>query len=108
MAILLLLTLFRRHFRDARPYLYIKPPPEPFRRNDLILHERFITTRRDGTEIKASSSQKRSSRKATGKQRVMLLAAPLGQCGPDIYIPIMARFGSEFIYVTWDYRGTPV
>lgn len=37
--------------------------------------------------------------------RVMLLAAPLGQCGPDIFDPIMCWFGPTFTYVTWDYRG---
>ena len=36
---------------------------------------------------------------------VVLLAAPLGQCGPSIYDPIVARFGDQFTYVTWDYRG---
>jgi hypothetical protein len=36
---------------------------------------------------------------------VVLLAAPLGQCGPSIYDPIVARFGDTFTFVTWDYRG---
>ncbi len=36
----------------------------------------------------------------------MLLAAPLGQCGPDIiYSPITSHFGPDYTYVTWDYRG---
>jgi len=35
----------------------------------------------------------------------MLLAAPLGQCGPSIYAPIMARYGDDFTYISWDYRG---
>lgn len=35
----------------------------------------------------------------------MLLAAPLGQCGPGIYDPLRARFGDSFNYISWDYRG---
>lgn len=35
----------------------------------------------------------------------MLLAEPLGQQGPGIYDPITVYFGSEYTYVTWDYRG---
>jgi 3-oxoadipate enol-lactonase len=35
----------------------------------------------------------------------MLLALPLGNCGPNIYTPILTFFGDEYTYVTWDYRG---
>jgi hypothetical protein len=35
----------------------------------------------------------------------MLLAEPLGQCGPDVFNPILTWYGPEYIYVTWDYRG---
>ncbi len=43
-----------------------------------------------------------------GKQtpgKVMLFAPPLGQCGFGVYEPIMAKYGSEYTYITWDYRG---
>ena len=29
----------------------------------------------------------------------MLLAAPLGQCGPTIYNPIMSWFGEEYVFL---------
>jgi pimeloyl-ACP methyl ester carboxylesterase len=64
---------------------------------------RTIThTTRDGLKLKVSISQC-----PLGKvpSKIMLLAEPLGQCGPMIYSPIMTWYGPEFTYVTWDYRG---
>lgn len=54
---------------------------------------------RDGIKLNVRIAKSDSSSK------VMLLAAPLGQCGPDIFNPIMCWFGPAFTYVTWDYRG---
>lgn len=36
---------------------------------------------------------------------LMLLASPLGQCGPSSYDTITAYYGDAFTYVSWDYRG---
>ena len=55
---------------------------------------------RDGVRVKAQFTSRVSE-----KQQVMLLAAPLGQCGPAIYQPIISHFGDRFQYITWDYRG---
>merc|ERR1712166_545436 len=63
-------------------------------------------------DIRARDGVKLRVHIATGKPQqgsktcpVMLLPAPLGQCGPGIYDPIRARFGDRFTYVSWDYRG---
>lgn len=53
---------------------------------------------RDGIELKLQIAKSES-------KKVMLLAAPLGQCGPSIYDPILSYYGAEYTYVTWDYRG---
>eukprot|EP00755_Sulcionema_specki_P030237 Sspe_Gene.18500::Locus_6639_Transcript_1_1_Confidence_1.000_Length_577::g.18500::m.18500 len=36
---------------------------------------------------------------------VALLCCPLGQCGPSAFRPIMARYGDQYHWLTWDYRG---
>lgn len=60
---------------------------------------------RDGVELRYRVSKPVGSGSGGGRQEVMLLAAPLGQCGPAIYNPIMSWFGDQYVYVTWDYRG---
>jgi len=35
----------------------------------------------------------------------MMLACPLGQCGPSIFKPVSSALGPEYTYITWDYRG---
>merc|ERR1711939_1215825 len=60
----------------------------------------FQHTARDGVKLKVSIAKSPSE-----TAKVMLLACPLGQYGPSIFNPIMCWFGSDFTYVTWDYRG---
>jgi len=63
----------------------------------------FTHTARDGVNLKISVSEQPCGNKQP--EKVMLLAEPLGQCGPSIYNPICTWFGPEYTYVTWDYRG---
>lgn len=81
--------LFRQSFRiDTSTPKYLVPTFQTF------YHET-----RDGVNIKIRIAKSNKSSK------VMLLAAPLGQCGPEIFNPIMCWFGPEFTYISWDYRG---
>ena len=72
-------------------------PRDAFDRKALFV-EKHITTR-DGVRLRVRTSQRTMPRGATatsnGPDKVMLLAAPLGQCGPDIYAPIMARYSLQ-------------
>lgn len=66
----------------------------------------FFHTARDGIKLHVRVSlDKRRQKVAVADKKVMLLAAPLGQRGPSLYNPIMARYGPEYTYITWDYRG---
>lgn len=85
----LIRRLFRPSFRVDTTKVQHKPP----------VFESSTHKTRDGIELKVQVARSKSSSK------VMLLACPLGQCGPAIFSPIMCWFGPEFTYVTWDYRG---
>lgn len=82
--------------RSYRPSYHVdtSAPKYPIPKFTTFSHET-----RDGVKLKVSVAKSESSSK------VMLLACPLGQCGPSIFNPIMCWFGPEFTYVTWDYRG---
>jgi hypothetical protein len=77
-------------------------------------------TVRDGQKLKVQIANAEDERSGSGSRRssspsprrrrartrpVMLLAAPLGQCGPSIYAPIYHHYGDAFTYIFWDYRG---
>jgi hypothetical protein len=62
------------------------------------------TLSRDGIKLHVQMSVPKDEAQR-GNRKVMLLAQPLGQSGPSVYAPIMARYGNTFVYVTWDYRG---
>lgn len=75
---------------------------------------------RDQMEIKVQISIPLDETHTPSK--VMLVAEPLGRlhsfaltliadgclpglCGPQMFNPVFAKFGDEYTYVTWDYRG---
>lgn len=65
----------------------------------------FTHTSRDGVELLCRVSADTPVVGNKKNQKVMLLAAPLGQMGPAIYKPIMNYYGDEYVYISWDYRG---
>lgn len=73
------------------PKSWVKPVPE-----------KFSLTTRDGVSIHYYVVKGDDSKVDS---KVMLFAPPLGQCGFGVYEPIMARYGSAYTYITWDYRG---
>lgn len=96
MILMALLLVYRRSFRPAAKRLQWNPK---FSQPKWTVKE--VKTR-DGFTLHVQTSR---LLKGDKKQKVMLLAAPLGQCGPEIYAPITTQFGPEFHYITWDYRG---
>lgn len=68
-------------------------PPAP------VFKSHYMASRRDGVKLRVHVAKGRPD------ALTMLLAAPLGQCGPGVYDPLRARFGDRFNYITWDYRG---
>lgn len=88
MGVLVIKRLFRPSFKvDTSSPKHTKPT---FRE--------FEHVARDGTNLKCRIANESAS-------KVMLVACPLGQCGPSIFNPIMCWLGPEYTYVTWDYRG---
>ncbi|GAB5372188.1 hypothetical protein AAMO2058_001644000 [Amorphochlora amoebiformis] len=64
--------------------------------------EKYLTTR-DGLKIKYYIVPGKGFGYRRGK--TILFACPLGHCGFRIYYPIMAKYGEDYTYITWDYRG---
>eukprot|EP00040_Diaphanoeca_grandis_P023905 m.130669 g.130669 ORF g.130669 m.130669 type:complete len:364 (-) comp29495_c0_seq3:395-1486(-) len=96
-----IVLVFRQQFRPAgKDYNDATKPRFP-----LPLFQTSSCITRDGVELKVMISLNASSKTTSRPRKVMLLAAPLGQNGPALYNPIMARFGDEYVYITWDYRG---
>ena len=90
----------RRHCRAAgRPRAAIWTP-----RFSLPRFRAFDIITRDGIQLNVRVSLPSSQARLDGgkgntpvkDRKVMLLAAPLGQCGPAIYNPIMSWFGDEY------------
>ena len=117
MAILLIRRLFRRS-RAVRKTVALPDNIHPLPDFDVFYH-----TTRDGVKLRVMCTEPKTplKRKATGgfdatslkktqkakrnSKPVMLLALPLGQNGQDIFNPVFAHYGDEFVYITWDYRG---
>lgn len=59
----------------------------------------------DGVELNVRISEPVKRAKGLPRKKVVLLAQPLGHCGPSYYAPVLAEFGPHFVYITWDYRG---
>ena len=102
LSIVAFVLYIRRSFRMSKRWLPI------MKRGDLKEEPEFRTfthiTARDGIKLNVRVADF-CKKKRKKKRSVMLLAAPLGQCGPSVYKPILRFFGDDFVYVTWDYRG---
>lgn len=94
-ALVVLICCFRRQFRPSSQ-IDTNRPLFPLPKFKTLEH-----TTRDGVKLRVSISEPANKKSF----KVMFLAAPLGQCGPSIYNPLMAWYGEEYTYVTWDYRG---
>ena len=110
MVAMILVTCIRRLFRPAyrlltdvsRPRYDIHHTPKTAALTPAPTFKSMdVKTNRDGVKLRVHVAKGRPD------ALTMLLAAPLGQCGPGIYDPIRARFGVCFNYITWDYRVSP-
>jgi 3-oxoadipate enol-lactonase len=108
-AVMMVSLWVRRSLRRTRRLLAWSP-----RYPDPVVFRTLHTTTPDGVTLTVRTSELVAPRRAQGstqqqqqeqKKQVMLLCAPLGQCGPSCYTPIMMTYGTAFVYVTWDYRG---
>jgi 3-oxoadipate enol-lactonase len=60
--------------------------------------EEHTLTTRDGVRLQYRISKNRGD-------KIMMMACPLGQCGPSIFNAVTSALGPEYTYITWDYRG---
>jgi len=60
--------------------------------------QEYTLTTRDGVRLHYRISK-------TGGDKIMVMACPLGQCGPSIFDAVSSALGPEYTYITWDYRG---
>ena len=89
--------------KDSNPQDNEKVQPLKYAIDDSV--ERRKVMSRDGLELNCLVIPGKSGPENNGKGKVMLLCSPLGFSNIYVFRPIIAKYGTEYTYVNWQYRS---